>query len=81
MILSDRLSAAASMITPGNRLADIGTDHGFVPIDLVRRRIIPSAIAMDVHRGPLERAREQIEEKTGKKIVTSKNNKNLKQLN
>ena len=62
MILSDRLSAAASMITPGNRLADIGTDHGFVPIDLVRRRIIPSAIAMDVNRGPLERAREHIEE-------------------
>lgn len=62
MILSDRLSAAASMITRGNRLADIGTDHGFVPIDLVRRRIVPSAIAMDVNRGPLERAREHIEE-------------------
>ena len=32
MVLSDRLSAAAAMVTKGYRLADIGTDHGFVPI-------------------------------------------------
>ena len=60
MILSDRLSAAASMVTHGFRLADIGTDHGFVPIWLVRNSVIPSAIAMDINRGPLERAKEHI---------------------
>ena len=48
------------MVTRGYRLADIGTDHGFVPIWLVRNGVIPSAIAMDVNRGPLERAREHI---------------------
>lgn len=60
MILSDRLNAAASMVTGGFRLADVGTDHGFVPIWLVRNGHIPSAIAMDVNRGPLERAKEHI---------------------
>ena len=48
------------MVTRGYRLADIGTDHGFVPIWLVRNGVIPSAIAMDVNRGPLERAKEHI---------------------
>ena len=60
MVLSDRLNAAASMVTRGYRLADIGTDHGFVPIWLVKSGIIPSAIAMDINRGPLERAQEHI---------------------
>ena len=48
------------MVTGGFRLADVGTDHGFVPIWLVRNGHIPSAIAMDVNRGPLERAKEHI---------------------
>ena len=62
MTLSDRLEAAAGLVTPGFRLADVGTDHGFVPIWLIRNGTIPSAIAMDVNRGPLERAAEHIRE-------------------
>ena len=38
----------------------MGTDHGYVPIALLEQKTIPSAIAMDVNRGPLERAREHI---------------------
>ncbi len=60
MILSGRLSAVAMMVTEGNRLADIGTDHAFVPISLVETGRIPCAIAMDVNRGPLDRAVEHI---------------------
>lgn len=63
MQLSKRLSAVASLITEGSRLADIGTDHGYVPIALVECGKIPSAVAMDVNRGPLERAQEHIREK------------------
>lgn len=60
MILSQRLSAAASLVSKGNRLADIGTDHGFVPVALVETGWIPSAIAMDVKPGPLARASRHI---------------------
>ena len=58
--LSSRLMAAAALVTEGNRLADVGTDHGYVPIYLLQQKKIPSAIAMDVNAGPLERAKEHI---------------------
>ncbi len=59
-ILSKRMEAVASMVTKGNILADIGTDHGYVPIALVKEKRIPSAIAMDLRPGPLERANKHI---------------------
>ena len=62
MQLSERLSSVASMVTAGNCLADVGTDHGYVPIYLYERNVIPRAIAMDVNQGPLERARLHIAE-------------------
>lgn len=49
-----------ALVSPGNCLADIGTDHGYVPIELVKRRCVKSAIAMDVRTGPLMRAKENI---------------------
>ncbi len=60
MQLSNRLAAVAGLIRTGTRLADIGTDHGYIPIYLVQQGICDSAIAMDIGRGPLERAREHI---------------------
>ena len=60
--LSKRLSAIAQMVTDGNRLVDVGCDHGYLPIRLIQEGRIPSAIAMDVRQGPLERAREHIVE-------------------
>lgn len=56
MQLSERLKKIASMVTEGNRLADVGTDHGYVPIYLYEGGKIPGAIAMDINKGPLERA-------------------------
>lgn len=44
----------------GNILADVGTDHGYVPIYLLEQKRIPRAIAMDINRGPLTRAEEHI---------------------
>lgn len=58
--LSDRLELVASFVKPGSRVADVGTDHGFVPIALVKRGIAEKAFAMDVRPGPLSRAREHI---------------------
>ena len=60
--LSRRMKAVSSMVTPGSVLADIGTDHGYVPISLVQRKKIKRAIAMDVNKGPLQRAKEHIQE-------------------
>lgn len=54
--LSKRLTALAGLITPGHRLADIGTDHGYIPIYLCQKNVIPSAIAMDIGKGPLQQA-------------------------
>lgn len=61
MDLSRRLYTVASAVTPGCRLADVGTDHGYVPIFLMERGLCEHAIAMDINKGPLERAVEHIE--------------------
>lgn len=60
--LSARLEAVASFVPQGARTADIGTDHGYIPIFLVQSGRCPSAIAMDVRKGPLERARAHVAE-------------------
>lgn len=61
MQLSKRLLAVSEMVTSNSRLADIGTDHGYIPIYLIENKRIPRAIAMDVNKGPLNRAKENIE--------------------
>ena len=37
--LSKRMEALARMVTPGNRLCDVGCDHGFLPIYLVQQKL------------------------------------------
>lgn len=63
IILSERLQMLVRMVTPGNRVADVGCDHGFLSIYLVQKKICPRAIAMDVRKGPLSAAREHINAK------------------
>ena len=60
MTLSKRLQAVADMVTPGYVVADIGTDHGYIPIYLTKNKIAPKAYAMDINKGPLDRATENI---------------------
>ncbi|MEF9945836.1 MAG: class I SAM-dependent methyltransferase [Lachnospiraceae bacterium] len=62
MELSKRLQAVASMVSKGNKVADIGTDHSYIPIYLVEEGSCPSVIAMDINEGPLERAKAHITE-------------------
>ena len=58
--LDDRLSAVASLVRNGKRVADIGTDHGYLVAYLVERGICPSGIAADLRKGPLENARQTV---------------------
>ena len=58
--LSERLTAIAEMVTEGNRLVDVGCDHGYLPVYLMLQHKIPGAIATDVGKGPLARAQEHI---------------------
>ncbi|WP_349948012.1 class I SAM-dependent methyltransferase [Lacrimispora sp. BS-2] len=62
MKLSKRLETIASFVPEGSRIADIGTDHGYIPIHLVQEGKAKHAIAMDVREGPLLRARAHIQE-------------------
>lgn len=58
--ISERLKTAAGLVGEGKRLADVGTDHGYVPIYLLSQGRIPCAIAMDINQGPIQRAQEHI---------------------
>ena len=58
--LSKRMQALAEMVSPCHTFCDVGTDHGFLPIYLVQSHRCDTAIAMDLRKGPLERAVEHI---------------------
>ena len=61
MILTNRLQLIYDIIPKCNTIADIGTDHGYIPIFCVLNGIAKNALAMDVNKGPLERAKINIE--------------------
>ncbi len=61
MILSKRLNAAAAYIRKGAVLADVGTDHAYLPIFAVENGIASRAVASDINEGPLKNAESNIE--------------------
>ena len=58
--LSDRLQKISDFINFGESVADIGTDHGFLPISLWELGKSPHVILSDINAGPLEKAAENI---------------------
>lgn len=60
--LQPRLALLASLVPSGRVLADVGTDHGYLPVTLLQKGTIPRAIASDIGREPLEHARRTAEE-------------------
>lgn len=58
--LHPRLKAAAEMVPPGSTVADIGTDHAYLPAYLLLNGVCPRAIACDVGEKPLQNAAETV---------------------
>ncbi|MEK3890702.1 tRNA (adenine(22)-N(1))-methyltransferase [Bacillus sp. FSL K6-3431] len=61
--LSKRLDCVASYIIPGMRIADIGSDHAYLPCHAIRRGIATHAIAGEVAEGPYRAAIQQVNSK------------------
>ena len=61
MKLSKRLQTIADFVKKNSVVADIGTDHAHIPIYLIENNIIDKAYACDINKGPLVKAKENIE--------------------
>lgn len=60
MILSRRLDAVEGFISPCTCVADIGTDHAYLPIKLIEDKVCKKVIATDINSGPIEKAKVNI---------------------
>ena len=56
--ISNRLLLCAALVPPGSRAADIGTDHGYLAVHLLREGVCPFVTAADLREQPLQKARE-----------------------
>ena len=56
--LDARLMTAAGMVRRGAVVADIGTDHAYLPVYLIQNGTARFAVASDINKGPLERAKQ-----------------------
>lgn len=61
-MLSPRLKAIAEKVPQGSKVADIGTDHGFIPVYLVKNGVAPKVIASDISRNSLENTKMLVKE-------------------
>jgi len=61
MALSLRLQAVLGLVKGGDVLADIGTDHAYLPIEAIKLGFCKKAIACDINKGPLEIATANIQ--------------------
>ena len=62
MKLDDRLLAVASCVPDGAYLADVGTDHAYLPLYLAGQGKLSGAVASDIHKAPLDSANKNIRE-------------------
>lgn len=69
--LSKRLSAAAELCRKDSFIADVGTDHAYLPIYLASKGIIRGGVASDINKGPIDRAKAHIAEAGLKNIITA----------
>ena len=78
--LSKRLQAVADLVTVRECVADIGTDHAYIPIYLTEHKKVKKAFAMDVNEGPLIRAEEHVREAGLKEQIKMRRSNGLEKL-
>jgi tRNA (adenine22-N1)-methyltransferase len=81
MKLTKRLEKIASYVPKGSIVADVGTDHGYIPIYLAKHKIAKKVYAMDINKGPLKKAEENIREYQVGDIITTILSNGLKSFN
>jgi tRNA (adenine22-N1)-methyltransferase len=55
--LSHRLATIAECVPKGSKVVDVGTDHAYIPIYLIKNSFIKTCIATDINNGPLKKAK------------------------
>ena len=67
--LSKRLRAVAAFVQQGSRLADVGSDHAYLPLFLVEKGIIDYAVAGEVVQGPYQSALTNVAQAGKEKLI------------
>ncbi len=78
--LDNRLNLCAEFVRDGAKLADIGTDHAYLPVWLCRIGKCPSAIAADINPDPLKRGKQTIVEANMTELVKTRLSDGLKEI-
>ena len=60
-LLSKRLQAVYQMVDTNTRVADIGSDHAYLPVELIEKKVSTYAIAGEVAPGPMSRSKEDVD--------------------
>ena len=81
MELGKRLKKVAGLILPSDKLADVGCDHGYLSVYLIEKQICKYVIAMDVNKGPLQKAEENIRRFGYKDYIETRLSNGLNKLN
>ena len=78
--LSERLQAVVELVTKGKSVADVGCDHAYISIYMIEQGIAEHVIAMDVNRGPLQRAKENIQKYAMQDKIETRLSDGIKEL-
>lgn len=80
MNLSPRLRTIADLVPTNSIVADIGTDHGYIPVYLIKKGIAKKVIACDINEGPLENARTTSRDNNLQNIIETRLGSGLKPI-
>ena len=78
--LSKRLNAVASLVESGSSVADVGTDHGYIPVYLVENKISPFVVAMDINEKPLASCKSLVKNEGFEDVILTRLSNGLEKL-